>query len=121
MTDEQLQRIRARLLEEREQVSATLRDHHAGRDLAEPIARDAAEKSELEVDRALEHRVALDESHLIQKIDFALERLDEGTYGSCEICGVSIPLERLLAKPSVSLCRSCQQSKENLSNVEESH
>jgi DnaK suppressor protein len=40
-------------------------------------------------------------------IESALERIEEGTYGDCEECGVSIPKTRLNALPYVSLCVKC--------------
>lgn len=39
----------------------------------------------------------------------ALKRLDEGTYGTCSVCGDPIPAERLEALPYSSLCVSCKQ------------
>lgn len=39
----------------------------------------------------------------------ALERIEAGDYGTCENCGVEIPMERLEALPSASLCVSCKQ------------
>ena len=43
----------------------------------------------------------------VADIDSALERLDAGTYGSCVICGIAIPGERLLAVPWAALCVPC--------------
>ena len=40
----------------------------------------------------------------------ALERLDGGTYGSCERCGKEIPIERLEALPTARLCVDCKQA-----------
>ena len=37
----------------------------------------------------------------------ALRRLDDGSYGSCEICGTAIPLDRLLAIPETPYCIVC--------------
>ncbi len=40
----------------------------------------------------------------LAQIDHALERIDEGTYGTCERCGKAIGRERLLARPAATLC-----------------
>ncbi len=40
-------------------------------------------------------------------IEHALERLDAGTYGSCEECGAAIPFERLEAVPAARFCVAC--------------
>jgi len=48
----------------------------------------------------------------INQVERALERLDEGGYGWCERCGNAIPVERLAAFPSATLCVSCKQLEE---------
>jgi RNA polymerase-binding transcription factor len=48
----------------------------------------------------------------INQVDRALERLEEGTYGYCERCGNAIPIERLTAFPSATLCVTCKQLEE---------
>ena len=45
-------------------------------------------------------------------LERALERLDEGSYGWCERCGNPIPVERLAAFPSATLCVTCKQLEE---------
>jgi DnaK suppressor protein len=57
-------------------------------------------------------RIVEDDLNLLQKIDLALSRLEAGTYEECANCGDAIPLERLVAKPSVSLCVPCQELKD---------
>jgi DnaK suppressor protein len=46
------------------------------------------------------------------QFEHALSRLEEGTYGWCETCASSIPVERLAIFPSATLCVSCKQVKE---------
>jgi RNA polymerase-binding protein DksA len=48
----------------------------------------------------------------INQVERALERLEEGNYGWCEKCGTAIPVERLAAFPSATLCVSCKQLEE---------
>jgi DnaK suppressor protein len=48
----------------------------------------------------------------ITQVERALERLDEGSYGWCERCGNAIPVERLAAFPSATLCVTCKQLEE---------
>jgi DnaK suppressor protein len=48
----------------------------------------------------------------ITQVERALERLAEGHYGNCERCGTAIPVERLAAFPSATLCVSCKQLEE---------
>ena len=51
--------------------------------------------------------------HLIYGIDQALIRMNDGSYGDCEICGQKINIERLKAIPFASNCLSCQEELEN--------
>jgi DnaK suppressor protein len=48
----------------------------------------------------------------ITQVERAIERLGEGNYGYCERCGNAIPVERLAAFPSATLCVSCKQLEE---------
>lgn len=53
------------------------------------------------------YRASLDES--IERMEQALQKIDEGTYGLCDRCGSPISLARLQAKPEASLCIDCQR------------
>jgi len=48
----------------------------------------------------------------ITQVERAIDRLGEGNYGFCERCGNAIPVERLAAFPSATLCVSCKQLEE---------
>ncbi len=54
----------------------------------------------------------------LQKIDIALRKLDEGTYGICEECGEEISLERLQVLPFAIYCREDQEKKEMMEALE---
>jgi RNA polymerase-binding protein DksA len=54
------------------------------------------------------HRDQLE--HRLREIVEAQDRLSDGTYGRCEACGKQIEPKRLVAKPTATLCVSCQQS-----------
>jgi DnaK suppressor protein len=68
----------------------------------------ASEERDREINFILSDR----ERAKIKRIDDALERLDEGSYGVCESCGLEIAEERLQAMPFTRLCRDCQQDQE---------
>ena len=61
-----------------------------------------------ESDRAFQMRIRDRERKLIKKIDQALERLEDGTFGLCERCGEEISLERLTARPVTTYCINCK-------------
>ncbi|MGD0655101.1 MAG: TraR/DksA family transcriptional regulator [Thermoguttaceae bacterium] len=49
----------------------------------------------------------------LEQIESSLERIEEGTYGQCEECGVKIPKARLNAIPFATLCVRCAEQQEN--------
>ena len=62
----------------------------------------------------LSSQLAEVESRELAQIDKALERMREGTYGSCEGCECKIPIARLQALPYATLCIKCQRELEEL-------
>jgi DnaK suppressor protein len=102
-------RFRMLLLEERDRVTSSI----DGEDPAEnQDLRDPEELATLITRTEVNDQIVEDDLNLLQKIDLALSRLEAGTYDQCANCGDAIPLERLLAKPSVSLCVACQELKD---------
>ena len=63
-------------------------------------------------DRELEYTLHDGEQALLARIDRALGRIDDGTYGKCERCGKDIPEERLEARPWAELDIDCQREVE---------
>ena len=53
--------------------------------------------------------LASSEQKLVQKINHALERVKQGTYGTCELCNATIPEARLLALPEATICIKCMR------------
>jgi DnaK suppressor protein len=49
---------------------------------------------------------------LIRKIDIALQKIQEGTFGKCASCGEDIGTERLMARPVANLCIDCKSQEE---------
>lgn len=80
---------------------------HLELDLEEPLNPDSSERAvEMEDDASLEAQVAL-VSREIESITRALERIENGTYGTCVRCGEDIALARLEARPEASFCMTC--------------
>lgn len=76
------------------------------------VIADETERADKIADNVVEHQLGYSESKLLEKIEYALQRLDAGDYGVCDECHKDINIERLRAKPSVSLCIHCQSAKE---------
>jgi DnaK suppressor protein len=73
---------------------------------------DPTDRAALETDRNFLLRIRDRERKLIDKIKEALERIDQGRFGICEMCGKEISYERLMARPVTTLCIECKKKQE---------
>ena len=78
---------------------------------------DIADRASSETDRAIELRARDRQRKLIAKIDEALGRIDDGTYGYCEETGEPISLRRLEARPIATLSVEAQERHERRERV----
>ncbi len=78
---------------------------------------DLADRASSETDRAIELRARDRQRKLIAKIDSALSRLDDGTYGYCEETGEPISLKRLDARPIATFSIEAQERHERRERV----
>jgi RNA polymerase-binding transcription factor len=78
---------------------------------------DIADRASSETDRAIELRARDRQRKLIAKIDEALTRIDDGTYGYCEETGEPISLRRLEARPIATLSVEAQERHERRERV----
>jgi DnaK suppressor protein len=78
---------------------------------------DLADRASSETDRAIELRARDRQRKLIAKIDDALARIDDGTYGYCEETGEPISLRRLEARPIATLSLEAQERHERNERV----
>jgi len=102
---QKLLRWRAELLSE---STGTLQ-HLKEESLSEP---DITDRATLETDRYTELRTRDRERKLISKIDEALARIADGSFGLCEECSEPIAVERLRARPVTTLCIQCKAEQE---------
>src|ERR1700677_946962 len=78
---------------------------------------DLADRASSETDRAIELRARDRQRKLISKIDAALQRIDDNTYGYCEETGEPISLKRLEARPIATLSVEAQERHEKREKV----
>ena len=78
---------------------------------------DLADRASSETDRAIELRARDRQRKLIAKIDAALERIEEGTYGYCKETGEPISLKRLDARPIATLSIEAQERHERRERI----
>jgi DnaK suppressor protein len=73
---------------------------------------DPADRASHESDQAFTLRLRDRDRKLIKKINEALGRIEDGTYGICEECGEEISISRLKARPVTTLCIDCKSKQE---------
>lgn len=74
---------------------------------------DPTDRASLEANRNAMLRIRDRERKLLSKIDEALARIDDGTYGLCEECNGPIAVDRLKARPVTTLCIECKSEQED--------
>lgn len=115
---DETERIRAALAARREELREEYDLHIAEiaelqRDrLTDSAGDDQADTGSKTFEREQEISLAHSIMERTTQVERALERLDEGHYGWCERCGGAIPVERLAAFPSATLCVACKQLEE---------
>ncbi|MDQ6958189.1 MAG: RNA polymerase-binding protein DksA [Mariprofundaceae bacterium] len=73
---------------------------------------DPTDQATVETDRNFDLRIRDRERKLIKKIDQAINRIKDGSFGACDSCGGSISVKRLQARPVTTLCIDCKTSQE---------
>ncbi|GFZ77578.1 RNA polymerase-binding protein DksA [Elstera cyanobacteriorum] len=114
MNELQREYFRQKLLRWREELlneSSETVQHMQEESLQQP---DLTDRASMETDRALELRTRDRERKLISKIDAALRRIDDDTYGYCEETGEPIGVKRLEARPIATLSVDAQERHERM-------
>jgi DnaK suppressor protein len=107
-----------RILEERRreivgQVHEKMRDVRSeGANNPDQGVLDAAESSEADIQDEIEFALIQMKAETLNKINEALRRLDEGTFGHCFECGEEISERRLRALPFAVRCKDCEEARE---------
>lgn len=117
MSSKQQAYFRRKLLSWKEDILNEMRETLVGLHEDTNQHADITDRATSETDRALELRDRDRKRKLITKIDAALARLDDGTYGYCEETGEPIGLKRLNARPIATLTIEAQERHERLEKV----
>ena len=81
------------------------------------LSPDPLDRASMESDTSFGFRIKGRESILIRKIKDALTRLEDDTFGVCEVCGEEIPEARLQARLVATLCINCKEQQENQEDI----
>ncbi|MDP3048708.1 MAG: RNA polymerase-binding protein DksA [Thermodesulfovibrionales bacterium] len=114
-----LHEIRKKLLRQRELLLAEAREALNALP-GQTVFPDMGDQATAETDRNFMLRLRSREQKLIKKIDEALDRIDNGTFGICDDCGMEINIKRLDARPVTTLCMECKTQQEEEERIRES-
>ena len=117
MNDRQKDYFRRKLLDWKEDILRESRETLLSLQEENHALADVADRASNETDRSLELRTRDRQRKLIAKIEAALSRIDEGTYGYCEETGEPISLRRLDARPIATLSIEAQERHERRERV----
>jgi DnaK suppressor protein len=117
MNERQREYFRKKLLSWRDEILAESRETLETLQADSHNHPDYADRASSETDRSIELRARDRQRKLICKIDSALKRIDEGTYGFCEETGEPISLKRLDARPIATLSIEAQERHERRERV----
>ena len=117
MNERQRVFFRRKLLQWKEEILRESRETLAALQAENENHADIADRASSESDRAIELRARDRQRKLISKIDSALARIDDGTYGYCEETGEPISLKRLAARPIATLSIEAQERHERRERV----
>src|SRR5271169_953341 len=117
MNDRQKEYFRQKLITWRDSIIAESKETLTSLQNESENHPDIADRASSETDRAIELRAGDRQRKLIAKIEAALQRLDDGTYGYCEEIGEPIALKRLEARPIATLSVEAQERHERRERV----
>ena len=117
MNDRQKEYFRRKLTEWKESILDQSRDTVQTMQEDTTNIPDLADRASVETDRALELRTRDRQRKLISKIDAALRRIEDGSYGYCEVTGEPISLKRLAARPIATLSLEAQEMHERRERI----
>ncbi|MCW2275896.1 RNA polymerase-binding protein DksA [Rhodoblastus acidophilus] len=117
MNDRQKEYFRRKLLKWKDEILQEARETLAALQAESENHADIADRASSETDRAIELRARDRQRKLIAKIDAALARIDDGSYGYCEETGDPISLKRLDARPIATLSIEAQERHERRERV----
>ncbi len=117
MNERQREYFRRKLLKWKDEILQEARETLATLQAESENHADIADRASSETDRAIELRARDRQRKLISKIDAAIGRIDDGTYGYCEESGDPISLKRLDARPIATLSIEAQERHERRERV----
>jgi DnaK suppressor protein len=117
MKSQEVQSFKELLLEQRSEILNNANSFKSDSGIETTAQGDEGDLAVLELNLSLTLRLQERQAHLLQKVDRALAKIDEGSFGLCEQCEEPLNINRLKARPVATLCISCKEEQENKERV----
>ncbi len=108
LSREQIEELKNLLFQRRKEVLSRLERFLSEQPFKNPDIGDEIDSADLEMERFNQLRLRERETLYLKKVEYALRKIEEGTYGICENCGKPIGFERLKARPVAVYCIECK-------------
>lgn len=120
MNTQELMHFRNLLLEERRRHTESVRaDQSAALETDNEGGQDSGDLAQSDVSKDLYLDLGGRELQMVEEIDAALQRIEDGTYGKCERCGKELSLRRLEAMPTARFHVECQAAIESARGIKD--
>ena len=107
------EKLKSTLQDERKRIIRHLEDLSTSSEKGmQQDSGDDADIASMEIAQANLQKIGKREKFLLHKIEYALKKFDEDSYGECEECGEDIKVARLMARPVAQLCIDCKTEQE---------
>jgi len=111
---QQIEELKITLIERKEKILSNIHDSRENIDqLKQQEVNDDLDYAELVSDSFTEGMIANHQVDELKQIEDSLKRIESGDYGTCDMCGITIPIGRLKAKPFARYCTECREAYEN--------
>jgi len=116
MKKKELDEFKKTLTDEKRKILSHLERLSSSQEISDANANagDSADIASLEINQANLQKIGKRESYLLRKIDLALKKIDDESFGECEMCGEQIAIARLRARPVAQLCIDCKTEQESM-------
>jgi DnaK suppressor protein len=105
----EITRLKALLLEKREEIIGEVQHIHASsQEMGQDGIQDMADEASNLYTKQILMSLSENQRKALREVDEALDRMEEGTYGTCDSCGNPVGLKRLHIKPFAKYCVQCQ-------------
>ncbi len=111
MHESDIKYFKTLLLERKMQIRKNIEDANKEiQSLSDSGASDELDYASISIDKTIEQAISNQQALELREIDYALNKIEEGSYGVCEMCEDDIGSQRLKVKPHAKYCIACRQS-----------